>query len=385
LPRAGDLDVVRNQVAGHAAMVEQMGARLEALEGTDANTHERVAALETAAEAVAKPDAVAAQMAQAEARLAALEDQVGALGAGGAGDGGTERLAALQDELSQLSATVSGLQRGGSGRAGSGQIAQLEQRVAQVTQAADQIAALSGKADGLSSQIAAGQERTEKMASDVAALSAQVRLLDERVGTLAGDVGGLQNRIATNEERITAASDQGGRAAALALLAGQVATAIEQGEAYEAPLESLRALGAEDPAVGEAAAQLAPAATTGVRRLKQLRASFENVANEVVQAGQAPAGDGMLERAAGNLMRLVTIRPVGADAEGDHAAARVARAEARLADGDLAGAVAELEGLEGAPAEAAAPWLEQARTRLAAENALHGLRAHATGLLAQSR
>jgi hypothetical protein len=93
----------------------------------------------------------------------------------------------------------------------------------------------------------------------------------------------------------------------------------------------------------------------------------------------------MLERAAGNLMRLVTIRPVGADAEGDHAAARVARAEARLADGDLAGAVAELEGLEGAPAEAAAPWLEQARTRLAAENALQGLRAHATGLLAQSR
>ena len=84
-------------------------------------------------------------------------------------------------------------------------------------------------------------------------------------------------------------------------------------------------------------------------------------------------------------MRLVTIRPVGADAEGDHAAARVARAEARLADGDLAGAVAELEGLEGAPAAAAAPWLEQARTRLAAENALHGLRAHATGLLAQSR
>jgi hypothetical protein len=84
-------------------------------------------------------------------------------------------------------------------------------------------------------------------------------------------------------------------------------------------------------------------------------------------------------------MRLVTIRPVGADAEGDHAAARVARAEARLADGDLAGAVAELERLEGAPAAAAAPWLEQARTRLAAENALHSLRAHTTDLLAQSR
>jgi hypothetical protein len=263
LPRAGDLDVVRNQVADHGATVEQMGARLEALEGTDANTRERVAALETAAGALPKPDAVAAQMAQAETRLAALEDQIGALGAGGAGAGGGNE---LRDELSQLSATVSGLQRGGSGRAGSGQIAQLEQRLAQVTRAADQIAALSGQADGLSSQIAAGQERTEQVASDVAALSGQVSLLDERVGTLAGDVGGLQNRIATNEERITAASDQGGRAATLALLAGQVEAAIEQGEAYEAPLESLRALGAEDTAVGEAAAQLAPTATTGVSR-----------------------------------------------------------------------------------------------------------------------
>jgi hypothetical protein len=383
LPRAGDLDVVRNQVADHAATVEQIGARLEALEGTDADTRERVAALETAAEAQPGPDAVAAQMAEAEARVAALEDQVGALGA--RGDGGANEVAALQDELSQLSATVSGLQRGGSGSAGAGQIAQLEQRLAEVARAADQIAALSVKADGLSSQVAAGQERTEKVASDVAALSGQVRLLDERVGTLAGDVGGLQNRIATNEERITAASDQGGRAAALALLAGQVASAIEQGEAYEAPLESLRALGAENPAVDEAAAQLAPAATTGVPTLKQLRASFENVATEIVQAAQAPAGDGMLDRAAGNLMRLVTIRPVGADAEGDDAAARVARAEARLADGDLAGAVAELDGLEDAPAAAAAPWLEQARARLAAENALEDLRAHAADLLAQSR
>ena len=92
----------------------------------------------------------------------------------------------------------------------------------------------------------------------------------------------------------------------------------------------------------------------------------------------------MLDRAASNLMRLVTVRPVGADAEGDDAAARVARAEAKLAAGDLAGAVAELEGLEGAAAEAAAPWLAQARARLAAESALDRLRAHTTGLLAQS-
>ena len=380
LPAAGDLAVVRSQVSDQAATVEQMRARLDALEGTDADTRERVAALETATDALPEADDMAGRIADADARLAALEDQVGALG----GDGG-ERLAGLRDELAQLSATVDELQQGAAGGAGSGQIAELEQRLGRVAEASDQIAALSGKLEALAEQVAAGQERSGQAATDVAALSGQVKLLDERAETLVADVGALRSRLASAEERVTAAGDAGGRAAGLTLLAAQVAAAIEQGEPYQAPLESLRALGAEDPVVDEAATRLASTATAGVPTLKQLRESFERTAGEIVQSAQAPAGDGVLERAAGSLMRLVTIRPVGADAEGDHAAARVARAEARLADGDLAGAVAELEGLEGPPAEAAAPWLEQARARLAAQDALDRLHAHTTDLLAQSR
>jgi hypothetical protein len=381
LPHGGDLDVVRNQVADHAATVERMGARLEALEGTDADARERIAALETAAGALPEPDRIAAQIADVDARLAALEDKVGTLGAG---DGG-ERLAALRDELSSLSRRVSGLQRGGAGGAATEEITALERRLDQVAGGADRVAALSGKLDALSDQVASGQQRTEGAATEVAAVSGQVKLLDERVEALAGEISDLQNRVRTAEERVTAAGDIGGRAATLALLAGQLETAVEQAEGYETPLQSLRALGADDPVVSEAAAQLAPTAAAGVPTLAELRRSFEATANEIVQSEQAPAGDGLLDRAAGNLMRLVTVRPVGADAEGDDAAARVARAEAKLADGDLAGAVAELEGLEGAAAAAAAPWLEQAQKHLAAETALERLRAHTTDLLAQSR
>jgi hypothetical protein len=382
LPPAGDLAAVRSQVSDQTATVEQMRARLEALEGTDAQTRERVAALETAADALPASDEMAGRIADADARLAALGEQVRALGADG--DGG-ERLAALQDQLSKLSATVGELQRGRSGSGGSAQIAELERRLDQLAQDSDRLAALSGKLDALAGQVATGQERAGQGARDVAALSGQLKLLDERAEGVAAEVGALGSRVASVEERMAAGGDVGGRAAALTLLAGQLAAAIEQGEAYQAPLESLRALGAEDPAVDEAAAELEPSASAGVPTLKQLRDSFESTADEIVRSAQGPAGDGMLERAAGSLMRLVTIRPVGADAEGDHAAARVARAEARLADGDLAGAVAELEGLEGPPAEAAAPWLEQARARLAAQDALDRLHAHATDLLAQSR
>jgi hypothetical protein len=83
-------------------------------------------------------------------------------------------------------------------------------------------------------------------------------------------------------------------------------------------------------------------------------------------------------------MRLVTVRPVGADVAGESAAARVARAEAALAEGDLARAVAELEPLEGAADGAAASWLAQAHERLAAQAALAALQDRATRLLSEA-
>jgi hypothetical protein len=58
----------------------------------------------------------------------------------------------------------------------------------------------------------------------------------------------------------------------------------------------------------------------------------------------------------------------------------VARAEAALDGGDLAGAISELEALDGPAAAAAAPWLAEARPRLAAEAALDTLRDRALQL-----
>jgi hypothetical protein len=63
----------------------------------------------------------------------------------------------------------------------------------------------------------------------------------------------------------------------------------------------------------------------------------------------------------------------------------VARAEAALDRGDLAAAVAELEALDGAAADTAAPWLAKARPRLAAEAALHTLHERGALLLTEQR
>ena len=103
-------------------------------------------------------------------------------------------------------------------------------------------------------------------------------------------------------------------------------------------------------------------AASGVPTLPELRSSFDASPITSFMPRRRPSGDGLLDQAAGNLMRLVTVRPVGADVAGESAAARVARAEAALADGDLAAAVAELEPLDGAADAAAAPWLAAGAT-----------------------
>ena len=74
------------------------------------------------------------------------------------------------------------------------------------------------------------------------------------------------------------------------------------------------------------------------------------------------------------VMSLVMIRPLG-EREGLDAPSRVARAQMRLEEGDLDAAVKELGELEDAAAKAAAPWLSDARARLAAEQALAQLSA----------
>jgi hypothetical protein len=73
-----------------------------------------------------------------------------------------------------------------------------------------------------------------------------------------------------------------------------------------------------------------------------------------------------------NARRIVRIRPTG-EVEGDTVGAILARAETRLAAGDLAAAVEELASLDPAAKAAMAGWLERARARLQAERLLAAL------------
>jgi hypothetical protein len=189
---------------------------------------------------------------------------------------------------------------------------------------------------------------------------------------------------------------------AFALAVGNLGGALSTARPFAAELTALSDLAAKDAAlaaqVKELTAPVADRAATGVPTLVELQSRFPATARAIVDATKqaAPAAVetaesehwyqrpiGWLSSAGDWLSRQVSVRPVG-EVEGDDPGARVARAEVRLSQNDLAAAVKELEGLSAPAAAAAAPWLGDARARLAVEQVLSALQAAAVTRLGSS-
>lgn len=238
----------------------------------------------------------------------------------------------------------------------------IETRLAEVT--AD---------DGGTADLAARIAAIEAKADNDAAAPLQADI--ERLGALAAD---LEGRLAALETRAAAPV---ATQPAMLLAVGQLRAALRGSGPFEAELGAVTALAGDDDAgLAEARASLAAYAGAGVPTVAALRADFANVALDVVRAARAPGDSTWIDRTIDRLARLVTVRRVG-DVAGDTAAATVARAEQRLAGGDLAAAVAEVQRLEGPAAKAAAAWLAEARARLAAERVLSQLEARAVAAM----
>jgi hypothetical protein len=386
------LEQAQAGVAGQDAAVARLTTRLEALEGGEGGEEIRgqIEALKAADAALQKrldslePGAAGAQLKDLTARLDQLDAAVAAArSSGGTSAAVTERLAELENKLGALSTTVAQRPRAPAGGRTeladlTSRIGDLEARLDQAEGARQEVEGLAGRLGAVTQQIVTGQEQTAGLNDKVAALGGEVGALTTRVDSLSGTVDRLEQQVTGQRDRRT-------RAATLALTVAQLGAALDAGEPVEPALDGLRALGADDPAVIKAVETLQAAAAANAPSLPALRDSFERIANEVVHAEQAPDGNSLLDQAAGNLMRLVTVRPIGADVEGDSAAARVARAEAALVAGDLAAAVIEVEALEGAAAQAAAPWLAAARARLAVQAAQAALQEQATRLLSSAQ
>jgi len=241
--------------------------------------------------------------------------------------------------------------------------AEVERTLARLGSGADQ---LSTRVDAVerAAQAGSGDSATETAA--LAALAQENRRLAEESARLAAELAAVRREVAS----LVAASQQARGREGLALAVAPLREAVASGRPYADELAALRAAGGGDGALEPALATLAAHAARGVAPPARLRAEFPATAAAIVRAAAIdnPASP-WWHQALARLAALVQVRRVGA-VEGDGADALAARAELLLEGGDLAGAIATLAPLAGAPAAAAAPWLAQARARVEADAAL---------------
>lgn len=237
------------------------------------------------------------------------------------------------------------------------------------------VAALGQRVDGV-----AGEARQAGAKASAAAEAAAARPADTPaavpvdLGPIEQKLAGLERALADVSRRATASSDTEKRLAeverlakaernvdAAALAALKLGDALNAGRPYKAEL----ALFANTPGIEAEVKILMARAETGVPSRASLVGRFAAAA--AAAARDADRGDDLLSQAIAKLKGLVQIRRL---APGDDLDGRLASAEMLLKAGDLAAALAALDGLPEGAARALAPWRADAQARLEAERAL---------------
>lgn len=277
------------------------------------------------------------------------------------------------------------------------QVKQLEARIAELeAKPAPAVEAQDGDLDALTARIDALEARPEPASSDgpsnqlVKNLITRLDGLEGQLKELQEDAEGQERRSNANlneiREQIESLNKRLARlkdtpkvggdfvGAAFFVAVGDLRRQIDQGESYRrefARLESLTRQGrAVDPVTASYLSILSKHADSGVATIALLEESFAAAADAVIE-GSAPAETGIWQRAWQSLASVVKIRHVG-EVEGDTPEAIVSRAQARLNEGDVAGAVEEMAGLNQS-SDAVVLWIEAAVAHLQTREALSAL------------
>ncbi len=367
-----------------AALAAAVGARLDGLDATVAETRARLdrapeplpstpdpeteASLAALGERLVALEGAAPGEARPGADLAAIRDRITALEAGAEDPSTIAALTALRDRVTALEGA-----------------APNAARAADLVALRERLATFEGGVAGAARErdVAVLRDRLARLegALDAAAVDAALAALRDEDRRLEADIAALTDRTAQAERRAARDAEGASAARALVLTIGQLRVALAGAAPFASELIRLEALAGDDQAVADAVADLWRDAGRGIPTRALLAARFEATLRAVLRFEAQATGD-WTGRVLARLSGVVSVRRTGEDVPGDRAEAVLARAEARLAAEDLAGAVAAMEALDGPAAEAAAAWLGDARARLAAEQVLDTLDAYAVALLA---
>jgi hypothetical protein len=323
-----------------------------------------------------RPDITNDEYAALAARLAAVEQRPPAPGVNV--DAVRSAMNGLGQRVEQLETTVNG--RIGKSAADTDA---LKSQVSKLTQQVDRLEAASGGDRQLETSVAAAKTGLQNLEQRVTAGEAQAaarrasdaadlqKIQQElaRLGTVTSELASRLGTLERDQQSQNAAEPR--TDATLALLLVQMREAVEQARPFPAEYSAFTAL-ARDPALKAAAEPLADAARNGVPRRAVLGTRLAELAERVATPNEPAAESDWGQKLLAHLRGLVKIRRIdGAAQTGPEDS--VSAAQIALARGDLAEAVAALDRLAGANAEAAGPWMRMARERLAVEAALDHL------------
>ncbi len=211
--------------------------------------------------------------------------------------------------------------------------------------------------------------RDAQSAARSAADAADIRKNQQDLARLDGLAADLGDRLTAVERQVHAQAGADHSSAMLLLALLQMREAVEESRPFQPEYEVFKALAHDDPKLVAGAQPLAGAARDGLASRAVLLRRLDDLAGQVATASRPAAPSTWWAQVLERLRGLVTIRRIdGAAKTGPQAA--IGGAQSALARGDLAGAVSDLDRLNGTHAEAARAWIEMARERLAAERAL---------------
>ncbi|MDS4012050.1 MAG: hypothetical protein RKK15_11705 [Defluviicoccus sp.] len=313
-----------------------------------------------------------------------------------------KRLAAAMTQHAEMVAAAAPAPAGGEAAAAASPLPLFQERADAMEQRVDSVArridALEQRTGGIDRRTQATEQRGDALAQR---LETQDQEMSRVLGAL-GNAEGVAPRVEALEkdslqakrladslrelrETAVVTRDEATSVHLAVLATNQLTIAVNRSGPFAAELKALQAVAPES--TRPALETLAPYAATGVMTVETLRARFPAVARAVAATKATLSGDSWTERTLNRLTQLVSIRKTGPDAiAAGGTDGRLAEAEQVLAKGDLAAAIKALEGLDTpAAAEAAAPWVEAAKARLAVDEALVAVQASLVAQPAGSR
>lgn len=282
------------------------------------------------------------------------------------------RIGELEGQISDVRAMLEATEATGGGVSDPEALMGLKERMSRLERSDDTVGVVLQRLARLEQAVADGgsgeREATEQLSRAVSDMTA-------RVGTLESEAA----QTAARDAAAVAEAERKIRVQGLLVALGQLRETIRSSEPYVLALDALKTLGRDDQDILGHVAVLAPHSETGIPGLDELRRDFKTVV-EMIRAARPQGGadgeGGVVDKVLVRLQSLVSIRKTGNAEPGGGDAGAAERAMTLLDKGELAAAVVSLSGLGGQEAQAANPWIERARARLQAEEALarlHGL------------